>query len=285
MKAKIKNLLLLSLVLICISSCAPLIQAVQPAILETVPISQGTAIGQTITANFNGLQEIRLHLTQGDAGNGFIELSLFDRANKDQLIETSRVPLNQINEPGWYSFSFPPLAHSNQNDYYIELIPSGSGTLEVASGYTESYIDGSLFVDSIPADGQLAFQLGYKNTQVIKGLISEILSWLIISAAAFYLYILPGWLILGLIWKSWGTRHWLEKNGYSVGLSLSIYPLLFLWMSVFHLQLGMWFAILPGLVMILVYIWFKRDQFKTISLRMPSGWCHRYHVPGCRLFS
>ena len=171
MKAKIKNLLLLSLVLICISSCAPLIQAVQPAILETVPISQGTAIGQTITANFNGLQEIRLHLTQGDAGNGFIELSLFDRANKDQLIETSRVPLNQINEPGWYSFSFPPLAHSNQNDYYIELIPSGSGTLEVASGYTESYIDGSLFVDSIPAGA--AWYRFYTDDNCIRGYINE----------------------------------------------------------------------------------------------------------------
>ena len=184
MKAKINSLIVLSLVLICVSSCTPLIQAVQPAILDTIPLSQSTALGQTFTANFDGLQEIELHLSPGAAGNGFIELSLFNSPNKKQRIETSRVPLSQINEPGWYSFSFPPLAHSNQNDYYLELILSGSGAIEVGAGNPESYIDGSLFVDSSPSAGQLAFQLGYKNSQVTKGFINEFVSWMAISAVS-----------------------------------------------------------------------------------------------------
>jgi hypothetical protein len=68
-----------------------------------------------------------------------------------------------------------------------------------------------------------------------------------------FLYVLPGWALLSLLWRrnSWS---WQEKACLSAGLSVALYPLLFLLASTSGISPGKWLAWLPGSLAIVVVV-------------------------------
>jgi hypothetical protein len=85
-----------------------------------------------------------------------------------------------------------------------------------------------------------------------------------------FLFIIPGWSLLSFWGDAWKQKSFLVKLGLSAGLSLSIYPLLFLWLGLFKIQLNLLLVILPGLfgiVGILIVNYRNiQDQFFQIRL-------------------
>ncbi len=72
--------------------------------------------------------------------------------------------------------------------------------------------------------------------------------------AAVALYILPGWALVTYLWKGSKLSFW-EKLGISAGVSIAIYPLIFLWLHVFGLRAGPWFPWVLGAGVVLALFW------------------------------
>lgn len=68
------------------------------------------------------------------------------------------------------------------------------------------------------------------------------------TAAGLFLYALPGWGLLTWFWPGWGGLRWLEKLALACGLSLALYPMLFLGADLLRLHPGALFAWLPPLI-------------------------------------
>lgn len=86
------------------------------------------------------------------------------------------------------------------------------------------------------------------------------------SFAAVFLYILPGWAITSIVIKD-RILSFYEKLGISAGISIAVYPLLFLWFRVIRLPMGFWTCLSPGVIGLLVLVWRHRKK-----LRLPSEW-------------
>jgi hypothetical protein len=257
-------LILLAFALI---SCSPLVQSDQPSYPKAVLLHEGKPIGQTFTAIYDGLEEIRFFFTPIDQGNGTVELKLFDSSDRIQPIARSTLDTEEVSRSAWYSFPFDPQESSNLQDYYLELTISDQDELKVGAGFADSYLDGSMYLSGVPTEKQIAYKLGYRVSEAILGIGKDILNWAVITISAVFLFVLPGWLILGAFWKEWSSFHWLEKLGYGAGLSLAIYPILFLWFKLLQVQPGIWIALMPVLVSSILYIWVKRDEIKSFQIR------------------
>jgi uncharacterized membrane protein len=132
--------------------------------------------------------------------------------------------------------------------YYIRLEMEGADSLRVGISNGDSYINGALYQNQIPQDAQLAFNLSYDPIRVASGLLQEGLIWILWVLIGIFLYIIPGWALLGLLWPGWGKLHWGEKLGLSAGVSLAIYPIIFLWTHLIGLSLGPLYAWIPPIV-------------------------------------
>ncbi len=153
-------------------------------------------------------------------------------------LESARLRVKDITKPGYYRLNFPPIQNSTNQDYYFEATIEGTGSLEVATGPGNSYLDGGLYLNGKPLDAQVSFRLAYNFSQVITGLMLEGFTWLVWLLAAVWLFLLPGWGLAAVVWRGWRRLHWPEKLGVAAGLSISLYPILFLWASLIGLRLG-----------------------------------------------
>lgn len=77
--------------------------------------------------------------------------------------------------------------------------------------------------------------------------------WLLLAGVI--LYILPGWGVLGLLIPGWAHRPWEERIALSGGVSLAIYPILFLWTDLLGLHLGTGYAWIPPVSGLLLMGW------------------------------
>ncbi len=81
--------------------------------------------------------------------------------------------------------------------------------------------------------------------------------WLAYLLATVFLYFLPGWALLSLLWKGRGKEkpmHWEEKACLAAGVSVALYPLLFLLASISGVSPGKWLALVPGCAALVVII-------------------------------
>jgi hypothetical protein len=145
----------------------------------------------------------------------------------------------------------------------------GAGSLRFGTSAGDSYINGAMYQNQIPQDAQLAFYLSYEPIQVASGLLQEGLIWILWVLIGIFLYIIPGWALLGLLWPGWGKLHWGEKLGLSAGVSLAIYPIIFLWTHLIGLNLGRLYAWIPPIVGMLIIIWNNRKDLKNRSISSP----------------
>ena len=270
MKSKLIKLSLLITLIIGLVGCAPLIKFEQPIQTNYSHLEEGKSLGQTFTAHFDGLQGISLYIQTDQPGDSIIEISLKETPESNTIISTSTRNLAEFNKNGYYVFPFEPQKGSNLSDYYMQIELSGPGSLLIGTAPGDTYLNGTLYRNQSPLDAQLTFRLIYDKPTLFLGLIRETLSWIAYLLIAAFLFIFPGWVILSIYWNKWGELYWGSKLGLAVGISLSIYPLLFLWTDIFNLHLGALYAWLPPIFAAGLLIWKRHKQLSSIQISLSS---------------
>lgn len=249
-----------------LSGCSPVRVVEQSAISKWVLLDKMTRVGQSFLASDAGLTGIRVYLSPHQLAPGEINLSLVSRDSRLE-IATSIVKIDAIQTTGWYEFPFPPIPDSQGEDYEFVLSLNGSGMIDVGSHDGNAYRDGAHYLNGSPQEAQLAFELIYAPLAYVMGMIHSGIGWLSLLIAAFFLFVLPGWVLLSLVWRQWSAEDWMTKIGLSAGISLAIYPLLLLWTDVIGLHLGVIYAWAPASIGLLVGLW----QFRRRKNRITWG--------------
>ncbi len=199
-----------------------------------------------------------------------------------ESITQADLPLEQIDQKGFYRFNFPPLDRSAGEDFYTSIELSGNGKADAGVAPAENYTGGAAYRNSSPQEAQLAFRLTYDPKRLVFGLAGEVLNWLKLLAAAAFLFLLPGWGLLSLLYDAWGDRRWTEKIGLAAGVSLAVYPLLYLLSDLIGLHLGALYAWVPALIAA-VYLTGKtiqrrrksQSKFQNTQVDKPAGFRQR----------
>ncbi|MBN2148717.1 MAG: hypothetical protein JW726_15120, partial [Anaerolineales bacterium] len=254
-----KYYLLVSLgLMLLLAGCAPILRYEQPAFETWGTIDKGHNLGQTFVAKYGGLTEVLFYLKPEIAGEGTITLHLREDPASDKDVGVACMPVGQIDQERYYRFDFEPLPASQRQYYYAFLEVEGSGSVQVGLGAPSAYLEGAAYRMHRPLDAQTAFGLGYAPLPMAIGLGRMVIIWAGMLAAGIFLFILPGWALLSLLWRGWETLSYGEKLGLGGGVSLALYPLLMLWGSLVQVRLGFLYAWLPGLAAVGVIAWRNR---------------------------
>ena len=268
------HLIALLLIAIGLAGCSTISRLEQPTVTNFVTLSPEDTIGQTFMARYRGLTGIDVYLKPEEYENKTVTLLLYQYPEDNQVLVKTSLSLSEDTHEGYYSFKFTPQIDSFNQDYYVKfVIDEGNDQIKLGSGPGDTYINGALYKNGNPRDAQLTFRLTYDLSQLLIGLVYLTFTWLFISLVGFFLYILPGWAILSLLMPHWENRHWAEKTGLSIGVSLAIYPLLLLWTDLFGLQLGSMYAWLPPMIALVVLIGKNRKTLKNprnVRIRSPK---------------
>jgi hypothetical protein len=150
----------------------------------------------------------------------------------------------------------------------------GTGTVNVGTASPNSYINGALYVNTLPQDMQMAFNLLFDSGWAFIGVIKEIFIWLKVVLVGIFIFVIPGWGILLTLWSGWKNSSFIVKLLLSSGVSIAIYPIIFLWVDLFGFQLGPLLGWVPAIIGTVVIIWrnrgsnpLKRFQAQLISIK------------------
>jgi len=243
-----------------VTGCTTLAANEQPVRTHFEFLESGSNLGQTFVSRFDGLEEISVYLAPQSPGNGDIILRLSQNPNDVNGLRSSAIELDEIKDPGFYTFSFPTIKNSAHENFFFHLELDGSGTMKVGAADGTLYLNGALYSNHEPQDAQITFLLNHHLGYTIIGLLKEILNWVVILLGSVFLFILPGWGLLGILWRNWYSNHWGEKLGLSAGMSLALYPLVYLWASLFGIKLGPLFPWFIGGIGVLLVIWGYREK-------------------------
>jgi len=243
-----KYLVVLIFLTIGLSGCSQIEKIEQPVQNLDFLLNGETTIGQTFVARFDGLSGVTLFLKPEEFNRGDLIFHLRESPEATTDIRIVLKPIQNFESPGFYKFNFSPLDSSKNRYYYFFLESSQPNRISLRAADGNTYINGALYQNHVPQEAQLFFGLIYDPRLVFFGLLKETLNWLKWSFLAFFLFVLPGWGLLGCIWKDWRKFDWMEKLSLSIGLSLSIYPLLVLWTNQIGLHLSQLYAWIPPLL-------------------------------------
>lgn len=252
----------------------------QPANDRAVALDSANKVGQTFTAHYDGLNSLYVFLSPAENGDGQIVLHL--RAHPEAAVDlrTASIPVSRVKQPGYYAFEFPVLETSNRQDYYAQLEVDGAGSVTAGAANGEVYLFGALYQNGQPQDAQLTFNLGYQTVDQLLGLIQEGLTWVLWLMVGFFLFVVPGWALLVACWPGWARLCLWERLGLASGVSLAIYPLLFLWTDLIGLHLGALYAWLPPLIGLAALAWSYSHNLKT---RLESIRMRKFSWPKLRI--
>ncbi len=258
-------------VVIILSGCAPVVDSAQVS-TDTgseFTLQAGVPVGQTFVAHHAGLNGIEVWLTPTRSGQGDLHLHLAADSTGSSIIASATLPTAKIEGPGFYRFSFPPLQDSHSHYYYAVLELDGDNAMRVGVGPGNSYLDGSLHVNGAPIAAQMAFRLTYDRGRMMLDLARFGLQSAARLLAVGLLFVVPGWALLVLLRKqrlAARCEHWAEGLGVAFGLSLSIYPILMLWLNVLRVHAGPLMAYLPVFGGLIVLVW----HYRPWRVRLPA---------------
>lgn len=221
-------------------------------------LAPGNPVGQTFVAHHAGLCGVEVWLEAEQSSRGDLYLHLQSEPEAVDGLVTAVLPLEQVTGPGFYRLSFPPLRESHGRYYYAFLEVKGEGELDVGTGPGPAYLDGALYRDHEPQDIQMSFRLVYDPRWTLVDLGWAAVSGLRYLFAAFLLYLIPGWALLSWLWPA-DRLPWIGKLTIAVGLSLALYPLLFLWTDLLGVRLGPLYAWLPPGGGLVALVWRYRS--------------------------
>ena len=230
-----------------------------------VMLEPGHPVGQTFVARHAGLNGVEIWLEPREGVQGEIHLHLRTDPQPEEDLATAVLSLAQVAAPGFYRLSFIPLHDSHSRYYYAFLEMTGEESVQVGAGPGNAYLDGALYRDHRPLNGQAAFRLVYSPQHVLLDLGRAAVGGLGLLLVTGLLYIVPGLALL--VWTWPGERlSWAERLGLAAGLSLALYPLLFLWTDLVGLHLGPLYAWLPAVGGLAALAWHHRGW------RPRKGW-------------
>ncbi|MCX6027095.1 MAG: DUF6212 domain-containing protein, partial [Chloroflexi bacterium] len=241
----------LTLALLGLSACAPVVAEGQPHQTAWVTLAPGQSAGQTLATDYRGLSGMDLYLRPGTTSDGSLRLSLFEAPGDDTPIASARLPLASVTEPGFYHLRFDPLTDSSRRSYYLALEVDGAGDVALGSETGETYTSGALYLGNAPVDGQLTFRPLYDPPQIALGLAGEALTWALWLAVAAFLFTLPGWALLHLLHPRAGLLGWFERAALASAIGVALYPLLLLLSDLVGISAGRWIVwLVPALSLI-----------------------------------
>lgn len=253
------------------SGCSSFSKTEQPLASLQQSLDKQTSLGQTALARYDGLQSVSLFIQPETAGQGDIRLALLPSHDSSNPMAAASISRDTIFQPGIYTFTFPALAHSNMQDFFIALEYIGEGSVSIGIAPGNMYLNGALYINEIPQEAQLSFSLGYDWGFAALGLAKEGFHWFLRIIAAIILFVIPGWALLSASWKTWGNLHWTQKLGLSAGASLSLYPVLMLWTNLIGLNLGGFYAWIPPTIGAAFLLW--KSRYKLMYAVNPFPAC------------
>lgn len=197
---KRSGLVLLAWLGLILAGCTPFTESAQPAQSNFLTLQSGQTTGQTFVAHYDGLSGVGLFIIPGPNSTGTLHLELYQSVGAPQSLRQVEIPLTSSRSDRMTVFYFPPISNSNQNDFYFSLSLEGNGSIQVGAANAGAYLDGAQYLDGQPQDAQLNFQLVYGRRMLLAGFIEEGLRWFIWTLAGVFLFILPGWALLDLLY-------------------------------------------------------------------------------------
>ena len=86
--------------------------------------------------------------------------------------------------------------------------------------------------------------------------------WVLWIVLSIILYILPGYALLSFLKIKFQHNSSIEKVVFSIGISLAITPILFLWTNLIGLNLGSFYALGPAILSLVyfIFIFIKKKE-------------------------
>ena len=227
----------------------------------------GLTYGQSFYAKHNGLQSIKFFFSPGEIGEGEIQVYLRHHPTDTINIAKSTISRSKINSPGYFEFIFKEPNESYLEGFYVLVDYEGEGSVIIGSADQASYEDGAGYLNGESLPRQLSFSLSY----AIKPMLVRILElfftkWLVWIILSILLFVLPGYAILTFAKIDFGEKLFFEKVIFSIAISLSLTPILFLWTNLIGIKLGVLYAILP-IICSFGYFIFKTFKKRPIEVR------------------
>jgi hypothetical protein len=232
----------------------------------------GNYAGQTIKPlrnNFNSLQLWLQFPYNEEIEDGEIQFRLFENPWSSETLEIIDIYIDEIKRDKPLTIKFPSRSDSSGQNYFLQ-IQSNSISFEILGSPEDRYPEGQLFINGTGTDGDIAFLLFY---QYGFGSLLDDLSlwfsniWLIVPMIA--VAWLPGSLIIKIINRN--NRNPLishldlgEKTAISIGISLSVIPIFYLWCSILNIKINQTRIIPIYILALLAYLWFNRFEFRNL---------------------
>ncbi|MHB8132803.1 MAG: hypothetical protein ACYDH1_01155 [Anaerolineaceae bacterium] len=269
-----------------LNSCSFVQGSGQPVVkYQDLRLYDGLTYGQSFYAKHNGLQSIKIYFLPEEMGEGEIHLYLRHRSTDVTNIAETTILRSKINSAGYYEFVFTEPNESYLAGFYVLIDYEGSGSVIVGSADQANYEDGAGFLNGVSFPRQLSFTLSYALKPMLISLMELFLTkWLVWIILSLLLFVLPGYTILSLARVDFRETLFIEKIVFSIGISLSITPILFLWTYLVGIKLGFFYAILP-IIGSLGYFIYRLIKNKPASSKTHlKEFFHRIELPDLILF-
>jgi hypothetical protein len=236
-------------------------------------------VGQSFVARQAGLEAIELKVDWPSSQGGDLTLHLREGPEAVRDLRQIKVTAASAMRPdGWLRFPFEPLPDSHSRYYYFFIESSADLADDEASVYydsPDSYPDGAMYLDGRPQERQLAFRLEYYRPAMLYELARSVATAAPRGIFAVLVFVLPGWALLVLLERTSGSpvQHWLEGASVAVGLSLAIYPILFLWSDLVNWRPGerlVWLTVGVSAVLLIWYYRPWRVRRQSVSSRIQA---------------
>ncbi len=267
MKPNFKNkpvVILFLLLMLLLNSCTLIQGSGQSEIkYQDLELSDCLTLGQSFYAKHNGLQAIGLFLTPGKTGDGEIQLLLRHKLSETTNIAKTSLKREEIDSPGYYTFEFSEPNESYLKGFFVLIDYEGEGSVILGSGDSNSYEDGAAYLNGASFPRQLSFNLSYSPKPMLLSLVKLFITkWLLWIFLSILLFLLPGYTILNVLNIHFEEKSLVEKIAFSIGISLSITPVFFLWTNLIGINLGIFYALIPIFLSLGILI-FKTIKKKT----------------------
>jgi hypothetical protein len=242
----IRKLLALLTLALALTGCKPYLHAGQLDVTDSIQVREGKSFGQTFVATYDGLEGVQFFLEPGEVNQSDLIFQLSSGPESADNLASIRLPLEEVDQAGYYNFDVPVQSNSKSRYYYAKIDIEGEGELGIQVAPHDSYLNGAAHENDRPVEAQARFRLSYHWKSLFLGLLSESFSLAGITFIGLLLFVLPGWAVISLAQANNGKLSWPEQLSLGAGLSLAAYSLLMLWVKQAGIQPGAAFAWLPA---------------------------------------
>lgn len=216
-------------------------------------------VGQTFIAQHAGLKVIELSLASSSADNTTPILHIRSSVSSQDDLIMAHLD-SSIDAPGIVRFSFPIQTDSHGRRYYFFV--EGADLL-ISASKQDVYLNGTMYKDDVAQEGDVAFAAVYEGQTIILDLLWFGLHLLCIVGIGLFLYVVPGLALVNWLLANY-PLHWGERLGLATGVSIALYPLVFLANRVMGLAIGEWLAWIPGMIGGVCVLWIGRTQIAAL---------------------